>query len=162
MGLLDLFRRMPTTTRIEPLRVYHAARLSAIHATAFARAWSVFEFEGLLAERGVLGDGVFLDRNANPAGFALSRVVVDEAEILTIAIAMEARGHGHGRTLLEHHLGELARAGVRKVHLEVEEGNSPALALYRRFGFQPAGRREGYYAKPDGTQAAALTMSVGL
>ena len=48
---------------------------------------------------------------------------------------------------------------MRAVHLEVEEGNRPALALYRRRGFREVGRRQGYYARPDGTRAAAITMS---
>ncbi|MET0429646.1 MAG: ribosomal-protein-alanine acetyltransferase, partial [Microvirga sp.] len=56
----------------------------------------------------------------------------------------------------------LAPRGARIVFLEVEEGNAPALALYRRLGFREVGRREGYYARPDGTRAAALTMSLDL
>ena len=51
---------------------------------------------------------------------------------------------------------------MRTVHLEVEESNAPALALYRRLGFRIVGRREGYYAKPDGGKVAALTMSATL
>jgi ribosomal-protein-alanine N-acetyltransferase len=162
MSFLDRFRRTPPTARIEPLGTTHAARLSGIHETAFARAWGAFEFERLLADRSVLADGLFLGRSQTPAGFALSRRVADEAEILTLAMAPEARGQGHGRPLLLHHLDELARAGVRTVHLEVEESNAPALALYRRLGFRIVGRREGYYAKPDGSKVAALTMSATL
>jgi len=48
------------------------------------------------------------------------------------------------------------------VHLEVEEGNAPALALYRRLHFETTGRREGYYRRPDGTRVAALTMALAL
>jgi ribosomal-protein-alanine N-acetyltransferase len=48
------------------------------------------------------------------------------------------------------------------VHLEVEEGNGPAVALYRRAGFREVGRREGYYLKPDGTRASALAMALDL
>ena len=55
-------------------------------------------------------------------------------------------------------LDALARCGIRLVHLEVEEGNAPALALYRRLGFEEVGRREGYYRKQDGSRVAALTM----
>ena len=43
-----------------------------------------------------------------------------------------------------------------------EEGNLPALAAYRRLAFREVGRRSGYYALPDGSRAAALTMSVSL
>ena len=88
--------------------------------------------------------------------------MLDEAEIVTVAIASEARGKGHARLLLAHHLDQLSRRGVAKVHLEVEEGNAPALALYRRLRFRDIGRREGSYRKADGTKAAALTMALDL
>jgi ribosomal-protein-alanine N-acetyltransferase len=97
---------------------------------------------------------VFAGSDPKPCGFVLSRRVADEAEILSVAVAAETRGRGYAGALLAHHLDLLSRHGVRTVHLEVEEGNDPALALYRRHGFEEVGRRPGYYAKPDGATAA--------
>ncbi|MFL5220164.1 MAG: GNAT family N-acetyltransferase, partial [Microvirga sp.] len=102
---------------------------------------------------------LFLGRRYEPAGFILSRKAADEAEILSVAIAAGWRGRGHSGPLLDRHLQSIAQAGVRSVFLEVEEGNRPALALYRRRGFREVGHRQGYYARPDGTRAAAITMS---
>lgn len=161
MSFFDRFRK-PPAPRVAPLGSEAAARLAAIHEQAFSRAWNTLDFERLLSERGTLADGLFLRRGETPDGFVLSRIVVDEAEILTIAIAAQARGQGYARALLTRHLDELSRRGVRNVHLEVEEGNAPALALYRRFGFRETGRRMGYYQKPDGTRVSALTMALGL
>lgn len=159
MSFLPWFKT-PPGSRYEALGVRHAPRLAALHGTAFARPWDVHDFERLLGERSVLADGFF--RGASLSGFAMSRLVVDEAEILTVALDTPARGKGYARTLLAYHLDALAPRGARVVHLEVEEGNAPALALYRRLGFGEIGRREGYYARPDGTRAAALTMSLDL
>ncbi|SCY46342.1 GNAT family N-acetyltransferase [Microvirga guangxiensis] len=161
MSFFDLFKR-PSGLRIDPLGTDSASRLAAIHGASFAQPWSTLEFERLLGERGVVGDGVFLGSATKPSGFVLSRIVLDEAEILTVAIAPDARGKGYSIPLLERHLDELSRRAVRNVYLEVEEGNDPALALYRRFGFEETGRREGYYQKADGTRVAALTMTLGL
>jgi [ribosomal protein S18]-alanine N-acetyltransferase len=161
MSILDRFIH-PIGPRIEAVGTEAAARLAAIHASAFARGWSTLDFERLLGERGVMADGLFLGRTAKPSGFVLSRIVLDEAEIITVAIASEARGKGHARPLLSHHLDQLSRRGVAKVHLEVEDGNVPALALYRRLHFRDIGRREGYYQKADGTRVAALTMALDL
>jgi len=161
MSFLDRFTKSPGP-HIEPLGSEAASRLAAIHAEAFSRPWSTLEFERLLGERSVVCDGLYLGRSTKPAGFVLSRIVLDEAEILTIAIEKQARGLGHARLLLARHLDELSRRGVRKVHLEVEEGNGPAIALYRRFGFQETGRRMGYYLKADGTRVSALTMALDL
>ncbi len=49
------------------------------------------------------------------------------------------------------------RAGVRRLFLEVEAENAPALKLYERAGFVPIGRRKGYYRTAAGT-ADAITM----
>lgn len=161
MSFFDLFKK-PGGFRIDPLGTDAASRMAAIHASAFTRPWSTLEFERLLGERGVLGDGLFLGNATKPSGFVLSRIVLDEAEILTVAVAPEARGKGLSRPLLQRHLDELSRRGVRTVHLEVEEGNHPAVALYRRCAFKETGRREGYYQKADGSRVAALTMALGL
>jgi [ribosomal protein S18]-alanine N-acetyltransferase len=161
MSFLDRFIR-PPAPRIEPIGAEAASRLAAIHALAFSRPWDTLDFERLLGERGVIGDGLFLGRTTRPAGFVLSRTVLDGAEILTIALAPEARGRGHAGALLSRHLDALSRRGVRQVHLEVEEGNAPAAALYRRHGFRETGRRTGYYRKADGGRASALTMALDL
>ena len=149
----------PALARVTPLALVHAERLAAIHAGAFARPWDAHDFETFLLDPAVRADGLFLGRATRPAGFVLSRLTLDEAEILSVALAGPVRGGGHSRTLLAHHVDRLAYAGISRVHLEVEEGNAPALALYRRLGFQPAGIRPGYYARPDGTRAAALSMT---
>ncbi|MEI2736042.1 MAG: GNAT family N-acetyltransferase [Rhodoblastus sp.] len=94
------------------------------------------------------------------SGFVLSRRAVDEAEILTIAVDPHARGSGIGTALLGGHLSRLSRLGVSTLFLEVDEANAPALALYRRFGFQQVGRRAAYYAKADGARANALILKL--
>ena len=161
MSILDRFLH-PPAPHVEPIGTDAAARLAAIHASAFPRPWSTLDFERMLGERGIVADGLFLGRATKPSGFVLSRIVLDEAEIITVAIAPEARGKGHARTLLTPHLDALSRRGVARVHLEVEEGNGPAIALYRRAGFRETGRRAGYYHKADGTKASALTMALDL
>ncbi len=141
------------------MTVDHVDRMASIHAGAFARPWGPDEFEGFLADRAVRADGLFLGRDRQPSGFALSRVTLDEAEILSVALARPVRGRGHSGLLLAYHIQALAHAGADRIHLEVEEGNAPALALYRRLGFAQSGVRPGYYARPDGTRTSALSMT---
>ena len=90
----------------------------------------------------------------------MSRRAADEAEILTIAVEPKARGSGLATVLLGSHLSRLSRLGVSALFLEVDEANAPALALYRRFGFQQVGRRAAYYAKADGSRANALILKL--
>ena len=133
-----------------------------IHARSFAHPWSATEFETLLAGRDVIAEAALVParwfRRASLAGFVLSRTVLDEAEILTIAVAPKFRRRGLGSALLAAHLATLAAKGAKTLFLEVEAGNRAALALYDAFGFCQIGESKAYYRKPEGKPAAALVL----
>lgn len=96
-----------------------------------------------------------------PVGYAILMVVVDEAHLLNITIDSARQRQGVGNALLSF-LFELARhAGARQMFLEVRPSNEAARALYQRAGFQPIGRRKGYYPGPLGREDA-LVMRLGL
>ncbi len=135
-----------------------AVGLAAIHATGFERGWDAHEFERMLTDRLILAHLARPGGKGDPNGFAMSRVVVDEAEILTIAVATSARRAGLATLLLRHHLGRLAAAGARKVFLEVAEDNMAAIRLYKRNGFDEIARRKAYYARAKGPPATAIVM----
>jgi [ribosomal protein S18]-alanine N-acetyltransferase len=155
-ALLDKFlRRTPPT--ILDARADDAAALAALHARSFAHGWSESEFERLLADKAVVAHIARAGKGKTPLGFLLSRRAADEAEILTVAVAPAARGRGIARQLLARHLGRLAALGTARIFLEVDDGNRAALRLYQRAGFHEVGRREGYYARAQGS-GAALTL----
>ena len=135
-----------------------APACARLHAAAFAHAWSAADFERMIAAGNMVGDAALKPPNGPLTGFILSRRAADEAEILTIAVDVRARRGGVGRALLAHHIARLAGLGVRALFLEVEAENAAALALYRAYDFLEVGRREGYYAKPEGARAAALAL----
>ena len=70
------------------------------------------------------------------AGFILSRVAADEAEILTIAVAPEWRRRGIATSLLKPHMHGLSANRVSRLFLEVDVENTAARALYANFGFR--------------------------
>lgn len=131
-----------------------AGAMAALHGAAFHRGWSDDEFERLLLDRNVVAHRAVLWRSL--VGFIVSRLVLEEAEILSIAVASSRRGRGLAQRLLDLNLRRLAGLGARTVFLEVDEGNVPARRLYRRAGFRDVGRREGYY--PAGQGGAALIL----
>jgi ribosomal-protein-alanine N-acetyltransferase len=92
------------------------------------------------------------------AGFIMSRVAADEAEILSVAVGRTWRGRGIAARLLSLHMRRLAGAGVATVFLEVGEANGPATALYFRAGFTEVSRRENYYDEDAGRATAALVL----
>jgi ribosomal-protein-alanine N-acetyltransferase len=144
------------TAAVEPATPRDAPVLARLHAESFHRGWGESEFEGLLTERNTLVHRLRIRRKL--AGFAVSRLAADEAEILSIAVAVSYRGRGLSRTLLMTHLGHLAGRGIQAVFLEVEEANQPARRLYERAGFAVVGRRPRYYRQPSGEQLDALLM----
>jgi ribosomal-protein-alanine N-acetyltransferase len=146
----------PATTIIEPATMRDAAKLSQLHRASFHRGWGQGEFETMLAERNTLTQRLMLGRTL--IGFIISRLAADEAEILSVAVAKSHRGRGYSRDLVAHHLGHLAGRGIRRVFLEVEENNSPAVRLYQRAGFSTVGRREQYYRDASGAKLNALVM----
>ena len=64
-----------------------------------------------------------------------------ENEILNLAVAPAARRSGLAQALLAHAL----QASPGAWFLEVRASNHAAIQLYKRTGFLPTGRREGYY-----------------
>lgn len=132
-----------------------ADRLAALHAVAFAEPWGATDFAALLSQAGVFA----VDE---PDGFVLMRVVADEAEILTLAVRPQARGRGLGGRLVGQGATEAAARGATRLFLEVAADNGPALALYARAGFLEAGRRPGYYARPEGRRQDALILALNL
>jgi ribosomal-protein-alanine N-acetyltransferase len=133
-----------------------AAAIAPLHAASFRRGWSEHEVEGLLTDRHVIAHRALV-RGAL-AGFVMSRLVEDEAEILSIAVTAARRGRGLSRSLLTLHLRRLAGLGARTVFLEVDEHNAPAKRLYDRAGFYEISRRPNYYPAAGGKSAAALVL----
>jgi [ribosomal protein S18]-alanine N-acetyltransferase len=146
----------PPAASVRALRMADAGRIAELHAEGFHAPWPASECEAMLLDTAVVGQG--LGHGAGLDGFVLSRMAADEAEILTIAVSRRRRGAGLGKRLLQAHLGRLAGLGIRRLFLEVDEGNAAARALYDRLGFEEVGRRNGYYRKPDGSAATALVL----
>ena len=75
------------------------AAVAAVHGGAFAHAWDEDEFAALIAQPGTFGFVAQRAGHREPEGLVLARLVVDEAEILTIAVDRSARGKGVGKLL---------------------------------------------------------------
>lgn len=132
-----------------------AAILADLHRQAFDSPWDAAAFAALLGQAGVFGV-----RHAN--GFILCRVVLDEAEILTLAVRPGARRCGLGARLTRAAAGLAADFGATRLFLEVSEDNAAARGLYAGNGFVEAGRRKGYYARSGVPAADALILGLNL
>ncbi|MCA9542375.1 MAG: ribosomal protein S18-alanine N-acetyltransferase [Myxococcales bacterium] len=84
------------------------------------------------------------------------RVVLDEVELIEIAVAAARRRQGHGRRLMDHLIGQGRDLGAAVIHLEVRADNAAARALYEAFGFGATGLRRRYYR--DGADAVLYQL----
>ena len=135
--------------------------MTAAFSPRYGEAWTRSQCAGILPMSGV---SLMLARDygsPQPVGFSLFRTVAGEAELLLLAVTPDHQGRGVGRLLLDEFVERARGAGASRVHLEVRDGN-PAVEMYRRAGFAPAGRRERYYRGNDGRQYDAITLAYEL
>jgi [ribosomal protein S18]-alanine N-acetyltransferase len=83
------------------------------------------------------------------AGYFSGRVVADEFELFSIAVAPTFRRQGIARQLLAAGLRELRQRGIDRCYLEVRAANLAAQRLYQDCDFVAVGRRRNYYHDPD-------------
>lgn len=152
----------PAALRIEPGGSADLAAVMQVMEGAFdpgfGEAWTRSQCAGILPMTGVLLTLAWDGKREQPLGFALTRTVAGESELLLLAVAPASQRRGVGRRLLDHFLDRARADGARRVHLEVRDGN-PAIGMYSAAGFKPAGRRRNYYRGQDGRQFDALTFA---
>jgi ribosomal-protein-alanine N-acetyltransferase len=127
---------------------------------AFGEAWNRGQCLGIMSLPDVWLSfaEVTQDDAPWPVGFALSRLLMDEAELLLLAVDPDWRQRGVASALIDHTAMNAAARGAHRLLLEVRDGNQ-ALCLYQRQGFGQIGRRRDYYRGGDGSTHDALTLA---
>jgi ribosomal-protein-alanine N-acetyltransferase len=75
--------------------------------------------------------------------------VVGDAHVTNIAVAVDRQRTGIATRMLAELAWEAINRGCDAMTLEVRVSNTGAQALYRRFGFVPAGVRQRYYENTE-------------
>ena len=132
--------------------------MTAAFSDRYGEAWTRSQCAGILPMNGV---SLVLARDDRDEvlGFALYRTVVDDSELLLLAVAPPVQGKGVGRKLLHHFIDDAKKNGANRIHLEVREGN-PAIRIYEAAGFAQSNRRKNYYRGRDGSQYDALSFTL--
>lgn len=98
-------------------------------------------------------DGMF-------AGYADIWTVLDEADLNSIAVNTDFRRKGIGEAIVMAMIDLLGEIGVSIINLEVRVGNTPAIGLYKKYGFKECGVRPKYYLD-NGEDALIMKRETG-
>lgn len=126
--------------------------MAAIHTAAFThdRGWSASEFADLL-------DAPHTHAFACANGFALTRTIAGESELLTLAVDPKHQRQGIAQTLLQEWLATIQPIG-ETAFLEVAADNHGARALYSAFHFARIATRPAYYLRKNAPAVDALIL----
>jgi ribosomal-protein-alanine N-acetyltransferase len=116
----------------------------AIESASFPRPWTRAHF--LDEIQSPFGSPLLaVTPDGRVAGYLCLKVILDEAEILDVAVDGALRGRGIGRLLVQHACEVCRARQVDFLGLEVRASNEAAIGLYRQLGFCESGRRKKYY-----------------
>jgi ribosomal-protein-alanine N-acetyltransferase len=136
-----------------------------LERACFSQPWSLASFRGAIQQ----GPGRVVvlrephgprDAGRGLLAYCVFQVVLDELQVLDLAVRPERRRQGVGRRLLARVLELGAKRGARIALLEVRRSNWPALELYRSAGFELYDTRRDYYSSPR--EDALLLRQQGL
>jgi [ribosomal protein S18]-alanine N-acetyltransferase len=137
-----------------PMRRRHLRAVLRIESQVYPRPWSLSLFMSELALRSTRS--YYVARvEGMVVGYAGLMMTGDDGHVTTIAVDPAWQRHKIGSRLLLTLAREAVRRGAANLTLEVRVSNKPAQAMYRKFGFRPAGIRKNYYVE---TNEDALVM----
>ena len=150
--ILVTVERPSITILVEPMHREDLPAILAIEAASFALPWTEEMFESELARKDI--SEILVARVSDAGmpppmlGYICVWVIGEELHINNLAVDPRWRRRGIAGALLEAALQRGRVCGARRALLEVRASNFAAHALYRRYGFEPAGVRKRYYDRP--------------
>lgn len=124
----------------------HVSQIAQLEAQCFSDPWSEKSVASELENP--LSLWLVAEEDGRVCGYVGSQTVLDESDMMNVAVDPRFRRQGIARTLIETLIAELSKMGSRCLRLEVRVSNENARALYERMGFQQLGLRKNYYHNP--------------
>lgn len=131
---------------IVPMEPCHTEQVAELETLCFSDPWSLNSVNSELTNPlslwlvALAGDQV--------VGYIGSQTVLDEADIMNVAVHPAHRRAGIAAALLQELQCRLTENAVHSLALEVRASNDAAICLYHRLGYVQAGRRPNYYRNP--------------
>lgn len=140
--------------KIRPVSVVDIDLILPIEESSFTAPFTREMFLGMTHVQTPFG-GIAAELDGVLAGYLFYSTVLDEMEILTIAVSNVFRRQGIARALIKSAIDLANNSHIKTMFLEVRPSNAAARSLYLSFGFVEFGIRKGYYKDND---EDAITM----
>ena len=128
---------------IIPMNESHVAAVAALEEANFTTAWPESAIRGELTNK--LALWLVAVEDGKVLGYVGSQTVLEEADMMNIAVDETCRRRGIARALVEELVRQLPAYCLT---LEVRVSNAPAIGLYHSLGFVQVGLRKNYYRNP--------------
>lgn len=128
--------------------------VSEMEMNFFSQPWSASSIATYMEK----GNTIFLvaKDNEKVVGYAAIMCVLDEGNLVSIAVDEEYRQMKIASELLDIAYEEALTRGVTSINLEVRKSNEAAIKLYKKESFEHVGERKNFYSKP--TEDALLFL----
>ena len=132
--------------RIENMTASHVPEIAALEKLCFSDPWSEKSIASELDNP--LSCWLVSLEGETVTGYVGSQTVLDETDMMNIAVRPDFRRQGIARALIEALTVQLKKRGSRALMLEVRSSNASARMLYEKLGFVQVGIRRNYYHNP--------------
>ena len=131
---------------ILPMTSDHVSQVALLEKLCFSDPWSENSVAGELTNQ--LAHWLVAVDGDRVAGYVGSQTVMDETDMMNIAVHPDYRRQGIAEALVQTLVSDLKTRGSRCLTLEVRASNEPAQRLYEKLGFSQIGKRPNYYRNP--------------
>ena len=124
----------------------HVAQVAQLEKICFSDPWSERSIASELDNQ--LAFWLVATEGETVAGYIGSQTVMDETDMMNVAVHPDFRRQGIAETLIQSLVEHLKTMDSHCLTLEVRASNVPAIALYEKLDFREIGRRKNYYRNP--------------
>ena len=131
---------------ITKMTVAHVAQVAELEKLCFSDPWSEKSVASEL--NNPLAFWLVAEDDGRVAGYIGSQTVMDETDMLNVAVHPDYRKQGIATALIVGLVEELRKMGSHSLTLEVRASNENAIRVYQKLDFQQVGCRKNYYRNP--------------